>query len=113
ETRMGLRRKTVVGHWGDPQVRARIGVWTRAASGRHESQNIRVARFGDNMREVAVTEGDKVEAQIRLGVDVNGYGVGELAEAVAGVGEAELDELVAAYEEAYDLVPALRRGGDR
>ena len=65
------------------------------------------------MREVAVTEGDKVEAQIRLGVSVNGYGVGELGEAIAGVAEAEVDELVAAYEEAYDLVPALRQGGDR
>ena len=67
ETRMRLRRKTVVGHWRDPEVAARVGVWTRAAAGWHEAQSLQVARFGDNMREVAVTEGDKVEAQIRLG----------------------------------------------
>jgi L-arabinose isomerase len=78
ETRMRLRRKTVVGHWRDPAVAARVGAWTRAAAGWHEAQSLRVARFGDNMREVAVTEGDKVEAQIRLGVSVNGYGVGAL-----------------------------------
>src|SRR5262249_10956294 len=67
----------------------------------------------DNMREVAVTEGDKVEAQIRLGVSVNGYGVAALRDAVEGVGDADVDELVAVYEQAYDLVPALRAGGDR
>jgi L-arabinose isomerase len=72
-----------------------------------------VARFGDNMRQVAVTEGDKVEAQIRLGVSVNGYGVGQLREAISGVREVEVDELVAAYDEAYDLAPSLAPGGDR
>ncbi len=113
ETRMGVRRKTVVGHWGDPDVAARIGVWARAAAGWHEAHELRVARFGDNMREVAVTDGDKVEAQIRLGVSVDGYGLEPLAQAVAGVADAEVDELVAAYEEAYELVPALRRDGDR
>ena len=82
ETRMGLRRKTVVGHWRDPGVRERIGVWARAAAGWHEAQPLTVARFGDNMRQVAVTEGDKVEAQIRLGVAVSGYGVGDLVESV-------------------------------
>ena len=111
ETRMRLRRKTVVGHWRDPEVAARVGVWARAAAGWHEAQSLRVARFGDNMREVAVTEGDKVEAQIRLGVAVNGYGVDDLADAVAAVSEAEVDRLVAEYEEAYELAPALRAGG--
>ncbi len=113
ETRMRLRRKTVAGHWRDPQVAARIGAWARAAAGWREAQQLRVARFGDNMREVAVTEGDKVEAQIRLGVSVDGYGVGALGEAVAGVAEAEVEHLVAAYEEDYDLAPALRREGER
>jgi L-arabinose isomerase len=113
ETRMNLRRKTVVGHWRDPRVVARIGVWARAAAGWREAQELRVARFGDNMRQVAVTEGDKVEAQIRLGVSVNGYGVGELAEAIAGVSDAAVDELVSAYEEAYELAPVLGREGDR
>ena len=111
ETRMRLRRKTVVGHWRDPEVAARVGVWARAAAGWHEAQSLRVARFGDNMREVAVTEGDKVEAQIRLGVSVNGYGVDDLADAVAAVSEAEVDRLVAEYEDSYELAPALRAGG--
>ena len=113
ETRMGLRRKTVVGHWRDPRVAARIGVWARAVAGWREAQSLRVARFGDNMREVAVTEGDKVEAQIRLGVSVNGYGSGILGEAAATVAEQDVDDVVASYEDAYDLAPELRRGGDR
>jgi L-arabinose isomerase len=113
ETRMNLRRKTVVGHWRDPQVVARVGAWSRAAAGWHEAQELRVARFGDNMRQVAVTEGDKVEAQIRLGVSVNGYGVGELREAIAGVSEAAVDDLVSAFEDEYELAPVLGREGDR
>jgi L-arabinose isomerase len=113
ETRMGLRRKTVAGHWRDPLVAARIGAWARAAIGWREAHVLRVARLGDNMREVAVTEGDKVEAQIRLGVSVNGYGVAVLREAIAGVAASDVDDLVAAYEEAYELAPALRGGGDR
>ena len=112
ETRMGVRRKTVVGHWREPEVAARIGVWARAAAGWREAQSLRVVRFGDNMREVAVTEGDKVEAQIRLGVSVNGYGVAVLAEAVAAVADGDVDGLVAAYEEAYELAPELRAGGE-
>jgi L-arabinose isomerase len=113
ESRMRLRRATAVGHWRDPRVVSRVGAWARAATGWHAAQRLRVARFGDNMREVAVTEGDKVEAQLRLGISVNGYGVGGLGEAVAGVPDAAVDELVSAYEEAYDLVPALRAGGER
>jgi L-arabinose isomerase len=113
EARMQLRRKIVVGHWQDPAVAARIGTWTRAAAGWHDAQGLKVARFGDNMREVAVTEGDKVEAQIRLGVAVNGYGADELGAAVAEVPDGEVDALVARYEEEYDLVPALQPGGDR
>jgi L-arabinose isomerase len=113
ETRMRLRRKIVVGHWQAPDVAARIGVWTRAAAGWREAQRLRIARFGDNMRHVAVTEGDKVEAQIRLGVAVNGYGVDALGDAVAGVSDGEVDALVAEYELAYELAPALRSGGDR
>ncbi len=95
ETRMGIRRKTVVGHWSDSRVRRRIGTWARAACGWHELQRLSIARFGDNMRQVAVTEGDKVEAQIRLGVAVNGYGVGELARMVGEVSDAEADAVVA------------------
>src|SRR5512132_1789463 len=112
-TRMGLRRKTVVGHWSDPAVVARIGTWTRAACGWDEAQRLEVARFGDNMRRVAVTEGDKVEAQLRLGVSVNGYGVGELVDAVQAVPDAAVQELVDAYAAEYDLVPELRADGER
>ena len=113
ETRMRLRRKTVVGHWQDPAVVERIGTWTRAACGWHEAHTLTVARFGDNMRQVAVTEGDKVEAQIRLGVSVDGYGMSELTEAVAGIGDAEVDRLLQVYEDRYDLVPVLRTGGEQ
>ena len=113
ETRMRLRRKTVVGHWSDPAVVDRIGTWARAACGWHEAQTLAVARFGDNMRHVAVTEGDKVEAQLRLGVSVHGYGIGELAEVIGAVPDSAVDGLVDEYEAEYELVPALRRDGDR
>ena len=112
-TRMRIRRKTVAGHWTEPSVLERIGTWSRAACGWHEAQSLRVARFGDNMREVAGTDGDKVEAQIRLGVSVNGYGVGELASAVDDVDDASADHLIAEYEDAYELAPALRAGGEQ
>ncbi len=110
-TRMGLRRTTVVGHWRDPMVQERVGVWARAAAGWNELQHLKVARFGDNMRQVAVTEGDKVEAQLRLGTRVNGYGVSELVQAVAAAPEDEVEQLVAAYEASYTLSPSLRAGG--
>jgi L-arabinose isomerase len=113
QTRLRLRRKTVAGHWRDPAVVERLATWARAACGWHEAQTLAVARFGDNMRQVAVTEGDKVEAQIRLGISVNGYGVGDLWEACAAATDAEVDSLVAAYEDAYDLAPPLRPGGER
>jgi L-arabinose isomerase len=110
---MRLPRKTVVGHWRDARVAARIGIWTRAAAGWHEAQTLSVARFGDNMRYVAVTEGDKVEAELRLGVAVNGYGVGDLVEAITGVADSDVDALVEAYEAEYDLVPRLRDGAEQ
>ena len=113
ETRMGLRRKTVVGHWSDPSVVERIGTWTRAACGWNEAQRLKVARFGDNMRLVAVTEGDKVEFQLRLGVSVNGYGIGELVEAVEAAPDAAVDGLVEAYQDEYEVAPELRPGGER
>src|SRR5262249_21539611 len=113
ETRMRLNRKTVVGHWEDPSALAKIGAWARAAAGWHEAQQLRVARFGDNMRRVAVTEGDKVEVQLRLGVSVDGYGVGELTAAVGGIEDAAVDRLVREYEEEYELAAALRSDGGR
>ena len=81
-SRLRLERKVVVGHWQDEAVQASLGVWARAAAAWADWQGAKVARFGDNMREVAVTEGDKVEAQIKLGYSVYGYGVGDLVKAV-------------------------------
>jgi len=111
--RVGAPRKTVAGHASDPAVADRVATWTRAATGVAELRSLRLARFGDNMRQVAVTEGDKVEAQIRFGVAVNTWGVNDLVEAVDGSSDNEVDGLVAEYEERYDVAPALRQGGDR
>jgi L-arabinose isomerase len=113
ETRLRRSRTTVVGHWRDPEVVDRIGVWARAACGVHELARLRLARFGDNMRQVAVTEGDKVEAQIRLGARVDGYGVGDLVAAVRAAPEADVDPVVEAYDASYAMAPALRSGGER
>jgi L-arabinose isomerase len=113
ETRMRLGRKTVVGHWSDSAVIDRIAAWSRAACGWREAQTLKIARFGDNMRQVAVTEGDKVEAQLRLGISVNGYGVGDLVEAVQAATDADVDRLLEEYDREYDIFPALRKGGDR
>ena len=87
-SRLDIRRKVVVGHWSEDEVQYKIGVWTRAACGWSEMQSMRIARFGDNMRDVAVTEGDKVEAQIRFGFEVNGYGMGDLVACVKDATEA-------------------------
>jgi len=113
ETRMGLRRKTVVGHWQDPSVMDRIGSWARAACGWSEAHRLSVARFGDNMRQVAVTEGDKVGAQLSLGFTVNGYGVGDLTDAVAAASDEAVSRLVQEYEEQYELALELRPEGAR
>jgi L-arabinose isomerase len=113
QTRMGHARKTVVGHWQDPEVADRIGAWGRAACAWREAQRLRVARFGDNMRRVAVTEGDKVEALIRFGVAIEGYGVGDLGAAVRAVPEADVDSLVEAYDRTYVVADELRPGGAR
>jgi len=112
-TRMRLNRKVVVGHWQDTEVQDRLGAWMRAACAWHDAQGGKVARFGDNMREVAVTEGDKVEAQMRLGYSVNGYGIGDLVEYVDKVADAQADQVLADYYDRYEVVPALHKGGDR
>ena len=112
-TRMGLRRKVVVGHWESPDVHARLGVWARAASAWADWQGARVVRFGDNMRFVAVTEGDKVEAEMRFGYSVNTYGVGDLVRRIADATEEDIDDLVEAYEDEYDVADELRDDGAR
>ena len=111
-SRLRLNRKVVVGHWQDPLVHERLNVWMRAAAARADWQGARFARFGDNMRQVAVTEGDKVEAEIKFGYSVNGYGVGDLAKVVLEVSDADVDRLVAEYDAIYQLSAPLCKGGD-
>ncbi|MFC9935146.1 L-arabinose isomerase [Glutamicibacter sp. NPDC127525] len=112
-TRLGAARTTVVGHVSNPAVSRRVGTWIRGAAGFNAVQNLNLVRFGDNMRNVAVTEGDKTEAEIRFGVSVNTWAVNDLVEAVQAVAEADIDALVAQYEREYDVVPELRAGGAR
>jgi L-arabinose isomerase len=113
ETRLDVPRATVVGHASDPRVTREVGTWCRAAAARADLRGLRLARFGDNMRHVAVTEGDKTEAQLRLGVQVNTWGVNELAEAVHAAGSADVDVLVKEYLDRYDVAPELCPGGVR
>ena len=113
ESRVGVDRKIVAGHATDPRVIGRVAAWARAAVGRHASRTLRLARFGDNMRDVAVTEGDKVEAQLRFGFSVNTYAVNDLVAVVDDVEDKAAAELAAEYVESYDVVPALRPGGIR
>lgn len=109
--RMNIARKVVVGHWQNAGVRARISAWMRTAVAATESRQLKVARFGDNMRQVAVTEGDKVEAQIKFGWSINGYGVGDLVERVRAVSDAALNELMDEYHELYDIVTEGQKDG--
>ncbi|HEY4301895.1 MAG TPA: L-arabinose isomerase, partial [Candidatus Didemnitutus sp.] len=112
-TRLRLRRKVVVGHWSDPDVQDRIAAWMRAACAWHDLQGARIIRFGDNMREVSVTEGDKVAAEVRLGFSTNGYGLGDLVARVNAVKTSEVDDLCAVYEKQYRVAPILKRKGSR
>ncbi len=102
-TRMRINRKVIVGHWQDVEVQQQVGAWARAAAAWADSQEMKVARFGDNMREVAVTEGNKVSAQIKMGYSVYGYGVGDLVKMVEQVAESDVDALVARYTEEYQV----------
>ena len=111
--RMRLVRKVIVGHWQDPEVLERINVWQRVAAAWHDAQGAKFARFGDNMREVAVTEGNKVSAQQQLGYAVNGYGVGDLVAYINKVSETAVSDLIAVYEQEYTLAPTLKDGGSQ
>jgi len=113
QTRLGVPRKTVVGHVSNPAVRQQIEHWQRAAAGWHAARTLKLARFGDNMRYVAVTEGDKTEAELRFGVQVNTWGVNELADAVAAASEADIDALVQVYLAQYDVADELLPGAER
>ena len=103
-SRMGIERKVIAGFWGDAAVQARIAAWMRTAVGIMESSHIRVMRIADNMRNVAVTEGDKVEAQIKFGWEVDAYPVNEIAEAVAQVSKGDTEALVEEYYDTYEIL---------
>ncbi len=111
-SRMRKERKVVVGHWRDPEVASSIELWLRVAAAWHKSKQVKIARFGDNMREVAVTEGDKVEAQIKFGWSVNGYGIGELVAVIEQVTDSQIDLLCEQLESEYNMQNGLRKGGD-
>jgi L-arabinose isomerase len=112
-TRMRLSRKVVVGHWQDEQVLDKIDTWTRAAAGWNDWQNARFVRFGDNMRYVAVTEGDKVEAEMQFGYSVNTHGVGDLVKIMNDVDDATIDTLVEEYADSYILSAPLHKGKEQ
>ena len=109
--RMQIKRKVVVGHWTDSVIIQKISNWSRAALGWADSQQMKIARFGDNMREVAVTEGNKVSAQIQFGYSVNGFGLGDLVEHIKLASDTAISELVTAYEDMYILMPSLLKNG--
>jgi L-arabinose isomerase len=113
QSRLGVRRKTVAGHVSDPLVKAAVATWCRAAAGWAATRSLKLARFGDNMRFVAVTEGDKTEAEAVFGVQVNTWGVSDLAAAVDAVSATDIDALVSEYADTYDVAPGLLPGGDR
>ncbi|GFN30739.1 L-arabinose isomerase [Paenibacillus xylaniclasticus] len=110
--RMGVARKVVAGHWENADVRKRLAGWMRTAAAFTESRSLKVARFGDNMREVAVTEGDKVEAQIKFGWSINGYGIGDLVERMNAVSEDALDRLMEEYEQTYTISDEVRANAE-
>jgi L-arabinose isomerase len=112
-SRMRMNRKVVVGHWQDTEVVKSVDVWMRAAAGWNDWQNARFCRFGDNMRQVAVTEGDKVEAELKFGYSVNGYGIGDLVKMINDVQDSAIAQTVAEYEDVYTVAGPLRKGGDR
>jgi L-arabinose isomerase len=109
--RLRLPRKVVVGFWQDSETIAEIATWSRAAAGWHEAQTLKVARFGDNMREVAVTDGDKVAAEVQLGYSVNGYGVGDLIARIKQFTDSEADKLVQEYRDTYSIASEHDRPG--
>jgi len=112
-TRMRLNRKVVVGHWSDLEAQDRIAAWMRTARAWADWQGAKFARFGDNMRDVAVTEGDKDSAELRFGFSVDGYGVGDLVKHVEAIEESAVTKLCAEYEEVYLVSEVLRKGASR
>ena len=112
-TRMRLDRKVITGHWQDPETLDQLSAWIRAAAGWHDWQGAKFARFGDNMRYVAVTEGDKVEAEMKFGYSVNTYGIGDLVKTIGSITDKAIDQLVKEYDDTYTLADSLRKGKDQ
>ena len=111
-TRLGIDRKVIVGHWQNEAVQDELARWLRVALGWHVWQTTKIARFGDNMRDVAVTEGDKVQAQLQFGFSVDGYGVGDLVSVINQVKEAEITQLLDEYDNVYPMVDSLKPNGE-
>lgn len=111
-TRLRLGRKVLVGHWSDPEVQSSIAAWMRVARAWQDWQGGKFVRFGDNMRHVAVTEGDKIAAEARFGFSVNTHGVGDLVEVMDQIDDASITALCRTYEEQYAVAPLLRKGGE-
>src|SRR5258708_37420957 len=109
-SRMRLDRKVITGHWQAPETLDQLETWTRAAASWHDWQGAKFVRFGDNMRYVAVTEGDKVEAELKFGYSVNTYGIGDLVKVVGSITDSAIDRLVKEYEDSYTLADSLRKG---
>jgi L-arabinose isomerase len=110
-TRMNINRKVVVGHWQTDSVVNKIAIWARVAVARHKMSTMKVARFGDNMRQVAVTDGDKVAAEMKFGFSVNTYAVGDLVKVINQISENEINNLVKEYEANYEIMPSLAQNG--
>ena len=110
-SRMRMNRKVVVGHWQDPEVSKELNTWSRAAAGWNDWQGAKFVRFGDNMRFVAVTDGDKVEAEYKFGFAVNTHGIGDLVAVINQTSDAAIDKLISEYEDQYTLMPSLKKGG--
>ena len=111
-SRLRLNRKVVVGHWQDPELLEQINAWSRAAAGWHDWQGAKFVRFGDNMRYVAVTDGDKVEAEYKFGYAVNTHGIGDLVKVINETSDASIDKLISEYEDTYTLAASLKKEGD-
>lgn len=112
-TRMRIRRKVIVGFWQNEKVLEQINAWARAAAAWNDWQGAKFVRFGDNMRYVAVTDGDKVEAEIKFGYSVNTHGIGDLAKTINEVADNDVERLLQEYQDTYQLADSLKQGNEK
>lgn len=109
--KMGINRKIVVGHWEDFPVQDKIGIWSRVALGKNEMQHLEIARFGDNMRQVAVTEGNKVLAQEKFGMEINAFALGDFVKVISQIADSVIQNLINEYEDTYQMMDSLKSNG--